>query len=344
MKKVLVAMSGGVDSSAAAALLLEQGYECSGATMRLFSDNESDVSDAAAVCDTLKIKHLTFDLSELFGREVIDSFVTAYENGKTPNPCIVCNKKLKFGALLDKALELGFDCIATGHYARIGFDADSGRYLLRKAAFTEKDQSYVLYGLTQQQLARTLFPLGGMTKEQVRAAAEERGFVNARKHDSQDICFIPDGDYASFIIGRTGKSYPSGNFTDTSGKPLGRHSGLIRYTIGQRRGLGISLGERAYVCGIDPKANTVTLGKNSDLFSDTAEISSLNLISVTELTEPLRAAVKIRYSHREQPALITQTGKDTALIRFDEPQRAITKGQSAVIYSGDTVVGGGEIV
>ena len=343
-ERVMAAMSGGVDSSAAVIRLLEQGYEVVGATMLLHGyQNESDIPDAAAVCAGLGVPHFVLDMRELFAREVMDSFVSAYEQGRTPNPCIVCNRKLKFGAMLKEAQKAGCDYIATGHYARTALDESTGRHLIRRAASYDKDQSYVLWTLTQEQLSHVLFPLGELTKSEVRALAEERGLVSAHKSDSQDICFVPDGDYAAFIRRRSGRESPAGDFIDREGNILGRHSGIINYTIGQRKGLGISLGERAYVCAIDPAANTVTLGSNDDLFSDTVRIRDINLISREDIFDGMRAEVKLRYSHRPQPAQVTQLAHDLMEIRFDTPQRAVTKGQSAVIYDGDTVVGGGEI-
>ena len=342
-EKVLCAMSGGVDSSVCAKLLTDAGYEVTGATMHLTEHGEGDASDAARVCSQLGIEHRLFDHSAEFSREVIGRFIASYERGETPNPCIECNRYLKFGTLLKEAESLGCRYIATGHYARTEQDSGSGRFLLKKAAVPEKDQSYVLYRLSQHQLAHALFPLGGLSKEEVRELAEASGIVTAHKHDSQDICFVPDGDYAGFIRRSTGKDYPAGDFISPDGRVLGRHCGIINYTIGQRKGLGISLGERAYVCGIDPAANTVTLGRNEELFTDRVRIRDINLISAPRLEEPLRAAVKIRYSHREQPALVTQTDDDLIEIAFDQPQRAVTAGQSAVIYQGDTVIGGGRI-
>ena len=337
-------MSGGVDSSVCAKLLMGAGYECVGGTMKLLDKETADIGDAKRVCESLGIEHRVFELEEQFDGCVIRPFIESYRRGETPNPCIECNRRLKFGIMQDLASELGCGYVATGHYARILWDGDSGRFLLKKALHPEKDQSYVLFRMTQEQLSRTLFPLGELSKEEVRAAAEEAGFVNARKHDSQDICFVPDGDYAGFIRRYAGIESPPGDFISADGRVLGRHSGIINYTVGQRKGLGISLGERAYVCGIDPDANTVTLGRNEDLFTDRLFIRDINLISCDELKEPLRAAVRIRYSHREQPALITQLDGDLIEIVFDEPQRAVTPGQSAVIYQGDTVVGGGRIV
>ena len=342
--KALAAMSGGVDSSVCARLLLDMGYEVVGAYGRLLAAHTTDLEDSRRICRTLGIEHRTAELIPQFEQLVIAPFIEAYEKGQTPNPCIECNKKIKFGLLLELAQELGCDKLATGHYARICYDECSGRWLLKKALHPEKDQSYVLYTLSQYQLEHTLFPLGELTKEQVRAIAEKEGFVNARKHDSQDICFVPDGDYAKVIKEYSGKVSPAGCFVDINGNKLGIHKGIINYTVGQRKGLGISLGERAYVCGIDPKANTVTLGRNSDLFSSKLRISSINLISLDKIGSPLRAKVKIRYSHREQPAEIIQLDDDLIEINFDEPQRAVTPGQSAVIYDGDTVVGGGYIL
>ncbi|MBR1392397.1 MAG: tRNA 2-thiouridine(34) synthase MnmA [Ruminococcus sp.] len=343
-ERVMAAMSGGVDSSAAVIRLLEQGYEVVGATMLLHEyQSERDISDAAEACARLGVPHSVLDMRELFAREVMDSFVTAYEHGNTPNPCIVCNRKLKFGAMLDEARKAGCKFIATGHYARTAFDDSTGRHLLKRAASPEKDQSYVLWTLTQEQLSHVLFPLGELSKPAVRALAEQYGLVSAHKSDSQDICFVPDGDYAAFIRRRSGLESPAGDFIDREGNILGRHSGIINYTIGQRKGLGIALGERAYVCAIDPAANTVTLGSNDDLFSDTVRIRDINLISRENIFDGMQAQVKLRYSHRPQQARVTQLSDDLIELRFDASQRAVTKGQSAVIYDGDTVIGGGEI-
>ncbi|MBR3243359.1 MAG: tRNA 2-thiouridine(34) synthase MnmA [Parasporobacterium sp.] len=354
-KKALIAMSGGVDSSVAAYLMKEAGFECTGVTMKLFGNEEiglskghtccslDDVEDARSVAFRLGIPFHVLNFSERFEECVIRRFVEAYENGRTPNPCIDCNRYLKFDKLYSRAKELGLDYIVTGHYAIIEYNEQTGRYDLKKAADENKDQSYVLYNLTQEQLAHTLFPLGNMTKTETRAIAEEQGFLNARKHDSQDICFVPDGDYASFIETYTGKTFPEGDFVDLEGKHMGTHKGIIRYTIGQRKGLGLSVPEPVYVCAVDVLKNEVVLGKNSDLFSKTLNANDINLISVPEIKEPMRVTAKVRYRHKEQPATVTQTGPDSFRVVFDDPQRAITKGQAVVLYDGAAVVGGGRI-
>lgn len=355
-KKTVIAMSGGVDSSVAAYLMKAQGYDCIGVTMKLFHNEDTGVPDARACCSLedvedarsvafrLGIPYYVFNFSDRFEAEVIGRFTAAYENGRTPNPCIDCNRFLKFDKLHRRAQELGYDFVATGHYARIEYDEALGRYLLKKAADPGKDQSYVLYTLTQAQLAHTKFPLGGMTKPEVREIAKEQGFVNARKRDSQDICFVPNGDYADFIERRTGKKCPEGNFIDRDGHILGRHRGIIRYTVGQRKGLGLSLPEPMYVCAVNPADNTVVLGREAELYTRTLTAKDINLISVPCIEKPLRVKAKIRYRQAEQQASVTQTDADTLKIEFDTPQRAATKGQSVVLYDGDTVVGGGTIV
>ncbi len=354
-QKVLIAMSGGVDSSVAALLLNERGYDCIGATMKLFQNEDvgvsredtccslEDVEDAADVARSLGIPHYVFNFSDLFKEKVMDRFAAAYENGATPNPCIDCNRYLKFDKLYRRAKELNCDFIATGHYARIERDEASGRYLLKKAADPGKDQSYVLYAMTQDQLAHTLFPLGTCHKAQVRQVAEKHRFVNAGKHDSQDICFVQKGRYAEFIETHTGHTCPPGNFLDTDGNVLGRHEGIIRYTVGQRKGLGISSAGRLYVLRIDPRENTVTLGENAGLYKRDLTATDINLISVPAFARPVRLKAKIRYRQPEQPATAEQIDENTLKIRFDEPQRAVTKGQAVVLYDGDTVVGGGTI-
>ena len=353
MKKAIIAMSGGVDSSVAAYLLKKDGYECIGATMRLFTNEEigvkteksccslDDVEDAKSVAKRLEMPHYVFNFTDEFEKKVIEKFVRAYETGATPNPCIDCNRYLKFEKLFQRMKELGFDCVATGHYARI--EEENGRFLLKKAKDLSKDQSYVLYQMTQEQLSRTLFPLGNLTKEETRKIAEENGFVNAKKHDSQDICFVPDGDYAAFIEHYRKKSYKSGNFVDKNGNILGTHKGIIRYTIGQRKGLGLSLPAPMYVLRKDIEKNEVVLCENSELFSKELDIEDTNWIAFDMPPESFSAKVKIRYNQKEEPAKITVTGENRVHIEFEAPQRAIAKGQAAVIYDGDTVIGGGTI-
>ena len=353
-EKALIAMSGGVDSSAAALLMQEAGYECAGATMQLFHNDDlgicgestccslSDVQDAKLVCARLGILHYVFNFTGDFRREVMQRFADCYAHGATPNPCIDCNRFLKFGAMLQRMHEMGFDYIVTGHYARVEHDAASGRYLLKKGLDASKDQSYVLYSLTQEQLRHVRFPLGGFTKAEIRKIAEQHGLVNARKKESQDICFVPDGDYAGFLERFTGHTYAPGEFVDPQGHVLGQHRGIIHYTIGQRRGLGVAAGHPLYVCGIDTAENRVVLGEHADLLSDTLTAEDVNLIAVERMDEPMRVAAKIRYRHREQPALAWM--EDGILhVQFDEPQRAITRGQAVVLYDGDTVIGGGTI-
>ncbi len=354
--KALIAMSGGVDSSVAAYLMRKQGYECIGATMKLYHNEDicipkdhsccslDDVEDARAVAASMDIPYYVFNFSERFKEEVMDKFVHCYECGITPNPCIDCNRYLKFEYLYNRAKELGYDYVVTGHYAQIKYDASIDRYLLSKAVDASKEQSYVLYSLTQEQLAHTQFPLGCMPKSKTREIAEQQGFINAKKHDSQDICFVQNGNYAEFIEDYTKKTYPEGNFVDVHGNILGRHKGIIRYTIGQRKGLGLSLKEPMYVMEINTTDNTVVLGRDADLFTDTLIANDINLISVPRIYGEMRVKAKVRYRHTEQPATVTQIGDDTIKVVFDEPQRAITKGQAVVLYDGDIVVGGGTIV
>ena len=344
-KRVAVAMSGGVDSSVAAYLLREQGCSLVGVTLQLLGcAGMEDVSDARAVAEQLGIDHHVFDLSQHFHTCVMEHFVSEYEQGRTPNPCVECNRRVKFGALLDKSAQLGCAGVATGHYARLDYDAASGRWLLKTALYPEKDQSYVLYCLTQSQLSRSRFPLGGLSKDEIRAIAMEQKLVNARKGDSQDICFIPDGDYAAFIRHHTGKDYPAGDFINPQGTVLGQHEGIISYTLGQRRGLGVSSADgRLYVTKIDPESNRVTLGKNEDLFARTLEADHINFIPFDSLNGPLRVQAKARYRQPAQPAVVEQVGEDRIRVTFDQPQRAITPGQAVVLYDGDIVVGGGTI-
>ena len=339
----LVAMSGGVDSTVAAMLTQRRGADIAGAIMKLHSGESSGESDARASSQKLGIPFFVFDFSDCFAAQVIDRFVSAYSEGRTPNPCVDCNKNIKFGRFLEKARELGRNCIVTGHYARIERDA-SGRYLLKKGADLSKDQSYVLYTLSQDQLAHARFPLGGLSKTEVREFALSEGLGNADKRESQDICFIPDGDYANFITGYTGKQPPKGRFIDSDGNDLGENNGVIHFTIGQRRGLGLAMPHPPYVLELRPKDNTVVVGKNEMLYSRTLLVKELNFIPFDKLETPIRARVKIRYRHTEQPAAVRQTDNDVLHIEFDEPQRAITRGQAAVIYDGDVVIGGGTIV
>lgn len=355
-RKALIAMSGGVDSSVAALLVRWAGYEAMGVTLRLYDNEDAglsrektccsldDVNDARAVCARLQIPFYVFNFKESFRREVMDRFTEAYERGETPNPCIDCNRYIKFEKLMSRAKEIGCDTVATGHYARVARDESAGRWLLKKGLDASKDQSYVLYSLTQEQLSRLLLPLGELTKEQVRQLAEENGFVNAKKRDSQDICFVPDGDYAAFIERHTGKSFAPGSFVGAEGQVYGQHRGIIHYTIGQRKGLGLSFPQPMYVCEIDPAANEVLLGEHERLFSTELIAEEINLISHAEISEPMKVKAKVRYRQAEQPATVVQTGPDQLKITFDQPQRAVTKGQAVVLYDGDTVVGGGRIV
>ena len=352
VEKLVAAMSGGVDSAVAAWLLKEQGYDLMGVTLRLYHGagtdrpcgSADDVEDARAVARQLGIPHSVFDCSDCFLAQVVDPFVRAYEQGRTPNPCIDCNRRIKFDALLRRTRELGREGVATGHYARVSCDAPSGRWLLRTAVHPEKDQSYVLYSLTQDQLAHSLLPLGGLSKEEIRAIALEQGLVNARKRESQDICFVPDGDYAAFIRRRTGRDYPAGDFITPDGRVLGRHEGVIAYTVGQRRGLGVSSASgRLYVTKIDPAANTVTLADNAALFARTLEADGINLIPCRRLDGPVRVQAKVRYRQQAQPATAEQIGPDRLRVTFDQPQRAITPGQAVVLYDGELVLGGGTI-
>ncbi len=352
-KKALIAMSGGVDSSVAAHLTMQLGYDCMGATMRLYAgqtaESEStccsldDVEDARSVAYRLGIPFYVFNFTRDFKSHVMDAFVCAYEQGLTPNPCIECNRHLKFDRFLRRALELGCEKIVTGHYAQILLDENTGRYHLVKAADSAKDQTYFLYAMTQEQLSRTLFPLGALTKEQVRAIAQEQGFVNAKKRDSQDICFVPDGDYLSFMQHYTGKEYPAGDYLDLNGNVVGKHKGAVSYTLGQRKGLGIALGAPVYVCGKDMDANTVTVGPNEALFHHSLRATDWNWMTVPELAQPLRVCAKARSRMTEQPATVYPEADGTARVEFDQPQRAITPGQAVVLYDGDRVIGGGTI-
>ena len=337
----LIAMSGGVDSSVAAHLTMEEGLRCGGATMRLLP--AFDTSDAQNVAARLGIPFYVLDMQEDFRREVMDHFTTCYEAGLTPNPCVICNRRMKFGAFLDKALELGYDCVVTGHYARIHFDSRTGRYLLRKAADESKDQTYFLYGLDQEQLRRSRFPLGALSKADARKIAQEQGFLNARKKDSQDICFVPDGDYVAFLEQYTGKTYAPGDYLDLNGKVVGRHKGAVAYTLGQRKGLGLAMGAPVYVCHKDMTANTVTVGQEEVLFRKELLADDWNWLAFSQPGQPIRAKAKARSRMTEQWATIYPGESGTARVVFDEPQRAITPGQAVVLYDNDLVIGGGTI-
>lgn len=342
--RVLVAMSGGVDSTACARDILDAGYEAVGVTMRL-CNAESDVCESArTVCDMLGIEHRAMECTDAFWCEVIAPFIASYERGETPNPCILCNRTQKFGSLLRLADALGCEKLATGHYARVEYDDTIGRYLLKKAKNVKKDQTYVLYFLSQKQLARILFPLGEYeSKDAVRERVEELSLPNAKQKDSQDICFIPDGDYAAFIERTTNKSYPNGNFVDTKGNILGRHLGTHRYTVGQRKGLGIALGEPMYVKSKDIETSTVILCRNAELYTSECTVREASFIPFDTLEAPIRATVKTRYSAKEVPATLTPLEGDKVHVLFDEPVRAITPGQAAVFYDGEVVLGGGVI-
>ena len=353
MEKALIGMSGGVDSSVAAFLVQQQGYGCIGATMRLFSNDvlgqgqEStccsldDVEDARSVARRMGIPHYTFNFQDTFRETVMEKFVRSYESGLTPSPCIDCNRYLKFGAMLQRAQELGCWYVVTGHYAQIRQDPETGRYLLYKAADRAKDQTYFLYPLTQDMLSHTLFPLGEMEKPAIRDLAEQAGLVTARKRDSQDICFVPDGDYAAFIARCVGEESPEGDFLDEAGNVLGRHKGFLRYTRGQHKGLGLVTEQPLYVQRKDPDTKAIHLAPDAALYSREAAVRDCNWITVEDLTAPARVTAKIRHSRRDCPTTVEPLGEGRVRVRFDEPQRACAPGQSAVFYQGDAVLGGG---
>ena len=352
----LIAMSGGVDSSVAAWLMQRDGFDCTGVTMRLTRNeavnteglhtccSERDIEDAAEVAYAMDIPYEVLDFTADFQEKIIDKFIRVYEAGGTPNPCIDCNKYMKFDHLLRWAEAHGLDHVVTGHYARVEQDEATGRWLLKKGLDENKDQSYVLYNLTQEQLAHVRLPLGGLHKSEVRAIAEQQHFVNARKHDSQDICFVPDGDYARFMEDFTGKHYPAGDFLDVGGRKVGTHSGAVRYTIGQRKGLGLAMGAPVYVCAKDMQANTVTVGPESELFDTIVYANEVNWIAIPELTAPLRVTARTRYHQPERPATATLLPDGRVRVDFAAPQRAIAPGQAVVLYNGESVIGGGTIL
>jgi tRNA-specific 2-thiouridylase len=366
--KIAVAMSGGVDSSAAAALLKAAGHELVGFTMQLWNQRRGlsvgedgeplpsrccsldDVYDARRVAEELGFPFYVLNLERDFERDVVAPFVESYLGGETPIPCVACNSRLKFAALDRTALSVGCEKVATGHYARVSFDAAAGRYRLLRGRDARKDQTYFLWELTQGQLSRSLFPLGEMTKEEVRESARRHGLYVAGKRESQEICFVPDGDYAGFIDryleaeGREGERPARGEIVDTGGRVVGEHEGVHRYTVGQRRGLGVSRPLPLYVVRVEPDSNRVVVGHDEELLSTEFDAAGVNWVAFEEPSEPVRADVRVRYRHREAPATITPLGGGRARVRFDEPQRAVTPGQATVFYRGEEVVGGGWIV
>lgn len=350
--KVLIAMSGGVDSSVAALMMVDAGYEVAGATLRLFDNKDitskacgqkSDMEDAKKVAKDLGFPHYALDYREDFIEKVINKFGKTYEEGKTPNPCVECNRNIKFAKLIEVAKDMGYDRIVTGHYAKVEYDEEKDRYLLRKSSDPKKDQTYVLYGLNQDQLSRVIFPMEGLNKDQARKLAEEGHLDVAHKKDSQDICFIPDGDYERFLREELNINPGPGKFVDLEGNVLGTHQGHTHYTIGQRKGLGIALGKPAYVVAIDPKKNLVVIGDESDLYSREAVISDVNFIYIESLDGPMEVKVKTRYSQLATDAIISPMDDGKVKIEFKEKVRAVTPGQAAVFYTGDYVVGGGTI-
>lgn len=356
MEKVVVGMSGGVDSSVAAYLLKQQGYEVIGVTMQIWQKEDtctieenggccglSAVEDARRVAAALDIPYYVMNFREEFQKQVIDYFTDEYLHGRTPNPCIACNRYVKWEALLNRSISIGADYIATGHYARVE-KLPNGRYSLRQSATLAKDQTYALYNLTQEQLKRTIMPVGAYTKEEVRKIAEEIELLVADKPDSQDICFVPDGDYASFIKETTGKTIQEGDFIKPDGTVIGKHKGIIHYTVGQRKGLGLALGYPAFVLEIRPETNQVVIGTYEESLTKTVRANQLNFMSVEDLTDPRRVFAKIRYNHKGAWCIAERTGDDEITCTFEEDQRAVTPGQALVLYDGEYVLGGGTIL
>lgn len=354
-QRIVVAMSGGVDSSVAAALLQQQGHDVIGMTLQLWGKDVCvssgtrlccsvrDALDARTVARRLGIPHHTLDLAEVFRERVINYFVSSYAEGLTPNPCIACNDHIKFGALMECAAQLGAEAVATGHYAQTGYDRVHGRYVLRRATDLSKDQSYVLFGLTQEQLRRARFPIGAMSKPAVRALARQLGFVTADKPDSQDVCFVRDGNKNGFLRRELRASEQPGPIVDTRGEVLGTHRGLLGYTIGQREGLGIAVGRPLYVVQIDRPHNRLIVGTQQELLCPDGVVEHVNWVSIEPPNRPVRAAVKIRARHQAARATVVPLEDDGVRVAFDVPQPAVTPGQAAVFYDGDVVLGGGTI-
>ncbi len=354
--KVIVAMSGGVDSAVAAYLLKEKGYDCHGVTLKLYDEaedvadggksccTEKDVEDARSVAKNLEIPFDVYDFKDDFKGEVIDRFVNGYLNGETPNPCIDCNRYIKFKHILKAANKFEAKCFSTGHYARVEYDSASKRYLLKKGKYDMKDQSYVLYSLNQDTLSRLLLPVGEMKKEDVRQIAEDCGFINSSKPDSQDICFVKNGDYVSFIENYLGRTFPEGNFVEADGKVIARHKGIIGYTVGQRKGLGIASTEPYFVIDKNVEKNEIVIGRAQEQYKTSILADDVNWIAFEKLTSPVNVYAKIRYKHKEVSAKVSQFDDSKIIVEFSEPQRAPAKGQAVVFYDGDTVIGGGKIL
>ena len=346
-RKVVLGMSGGVDSSAAAYLLKKEGYEVVGITLKLWKENSDDntyIKDAEDVARKLGIEHHVVDYTETFKSEIVDYFLEEYRKGRTPNPCIMCNRKIKFQSLLDFADEIAAYHIATGHYAKPSVYPLTGRFTVRLSETASKDQTYALYRLTQEQLKRVLMPVGAYEKSQIRQFASEAGLSVADKKDSQEICFIPDDDYIEFMKRQLGNIEKPGNFVDMNGNVLGRHKGIINYTIGQRKGLGISLGEKRFVKRINSETNEIVLSGNQELFEKELFADNLNFVAVENISEPIKCEAKIRYAHKKAPCTVENAGGGRIKVIFDEPQRAITPGQSVVLYDGDFILAGGVIL